>query len=672
MTTSAMGANHARAIMASFYTLDKLIEEIQAAATPRQPSPFLRIVNDLTPTQHEEVTAHVRHIREQMTHALDALGIVAPKGGSSVKGPILTRLSFAEIAVEETDPKRLRGFGPLSESATVTLERLLADLSRSIRAMRRAVEVDPGRDFAGRLARFDQSPIDLALLGKLERVIARRGFVELRGLLDALVEQLESGTFEIAVFGRVSSGKSSLLNAVVGLDVLPVGVTPVTAVPTRIVMGENPHVMVAFLSEPGEKVFPAERIAEFVSEAENPGNVKRVRRVTVTVNSGCLAPEVALVDTPGVGALATAGARETFTYLPRCDLGIVLLDPGGSISEDDIKVVRALRDSAVEPLLVVSKADLVRMEDRPGLADYIRAEVSKATGLDLTVHWVSSVGASANAGTWFVHEIEPLLRGAHDRAEASSRRKLAQLYETVVATLAAQQSTSSVEDTARAEVEQAAGEAERSLQRRLLRCDDLAGKAADLAAPIIRLATRRFLELPQVDEPAALRASMLFACDEVRSEVERELRDACCDLRLLLSRMASAVGVELGPSTLGVDFLSLPQVEMPGGIDTFRIPAGWLRIDAMRRRRFQEKVVHELGALIQSAVHDYAGSLRSWSRGSVDRLSDQFAAAAGPLRARVRARGEADSSVEDDLKLLDVRVEKVEKGEGPVVPNSSK
>ena len=68
-----------------------------------------------------------------------------------------------------------------------------------------------------------------------------RGFVELRSALSNIVARLESTSFEIAVFGRVSSGKSSLLNRIVERDVLPVGVNPVTSVPTRIAYGPMPR-----------------------------------------------------------------------------------------------------------------------------------------------------------------------------------------------------------------------------------------------------------------------------------------------------------------------------------------------------------------------------------------------------------------------------------------------
>lgn len=43
---------------------------------------------------------------------------------------------------------------------------------------------------------------------------------------------------DVAVLGQFKAGKSSLLNAVMGFDLLPVGVVPVTAVVTRLVGGD--------------------------------------------------------------------------------------------------------------------------------------------------------------------------------------------------------------------------------------------------------------------------------------------------------------------------------------------------------------------------------------------------------------------------------------------------
>jgi Dynamin family len=79
-----------------------------------------------------------------------------------------------------------------------------------------------------------------------EKTVTRWQLVEFRPAIEMIVSRLESPSYEIAVFGRVSSGKSSLLNQIVGVDALPVGVTPVTAVPTRILLGDKPAAVISF------------------------------------------------------------------------------------------------------------------------------------------------------------------------------------------------------------------------------------------------------------------------------------------------------------------------------------------------------------------------------------------------------------------------------------------
>ena len=80
---------------------------------------------------------------------------------------------------------------------------------------------------------------------------------------------------EVGVWGRFKAGKSSFLNALVGKNVLPVGVLPVTSVITKLGYGPEEKAVVRFLT--GERwVSPVPAIAFFVSEIKNPGNEKRM------------------------------------------------------------------------------------------------------------------------------------------------------------------------------------------------------------------------------------------------------------------------------------------------------------------------------------------------------------------------------------------------------------
>jgi ribosome biogenesis GTPase A len=103
-------------------------------------------------------------------------------------------------------------------------------------------------------------------LQTLERIINDHGLIEFRSTLSMIIDRLESKSFEIAFFGRVNSGKSSLLNAIVQSDILPVGVNPVTAVPTRLVYGRTSRFTVRCADKNPEQ-FETGKLAEFVTEA---------------------------------------------------------------------------------------------------------------------------------------------------------------------------------------------------------------------------------------------------------------------------------------------------------------------------------------------------------------------------------------------------------------------
>jgi len=87
-----------------------------------------------------------------------------------------------------------------------------------------------GGDLQQRLQQLGKTGDEIRLLSEIERVITAHGLVEFRGTLSMLLDRMEAAAFEVGIFGRVSSVKSSLLNYILQTDVLPIDVTPVTAI----------------------------------------------------------------------------------------------------------------------------------------------------------------------------------------------------------------------------------------------------------------------------------------------------------------------------------------------------------------------------------------------------------------------------------------------------------
>jgi small GTP-binding protein len=218
-------------------------------------------------------------------------------------------------------------------------------------------------DLQQRLQQLGKTRDEIRLLSEIERIVTAHGLVEFRSMLGMLLDRMESAAFEVGVFGRVSSGKSSLLNYILQTDVLPTGVTPVTAIPTRISHGPVAEAGIEF-AEAQPRIIPLSELPEFATEQKNPGNKKHVTRIFVKLPSDRLAEGVTFVDTPGLGSLAVAGAEETIAYLPRCDLGIVLIDASAGLTQDDLVVVHALYQAGASAMVLISKTDLYSAADR--------------------------------------------------------------------------------------------------------------------------------------------------------------------------------------------------------------------------------------------------------------------------------------------------------------------
>lgn len=110
------------------------------------------------------------------------------------------------------------------------------------------------------------------------------------------------------MLGQFKSGKSSLLNALLGDNIFPVSAPPATAVITRTVAGPNLAVRVHHLGGTAIDIAP-QQIGDFVTEAGNPRNRRNVAVVDVFTPAMQAWPGVRLVDTPGLGSVFIHSSR---------------------------------------------------------------------------------------------------------------------------------------------------------------------------------------------------------------------------------------------------------------------------------------------------------------------------------------------------------------------------
>jgi ribosome biogenesis GTPase A len=134
-------------------------------------------------------------------------------------------------------------------------------------------------------------------------------------LAHELAQQLPRGELNLLVVGQFKRGKSSLINALLGDDVMPTGALPVTGAVTAIRFGSDRRLTVLFREREPQSITKSE-LPFYVSEEHNAANRLGVERVEVFWPAAAIRG-VTLFDTPGIGSTYTHNTAAAHATLPR-------------------------------------------------------------------------------------------------------------------------------------------------------------------------------------------------------------------------------------------------------------------------------------------------------------------------------------------------------------------
>jgi len=654
--------------------IDKLLSDIEAVLNQSvSKSVFPKYAFEIPTSQRKTIEGFIARIRAQLLRILDGQEISKGKPHISPVHSIHVALTFINVAAEELHPKYMRGYGAVPEQAAADLNGIAGELLGLTAQLGRYVSRGVGYDLKERIEKLDKTQSELLLLRNIERVVTQRGLVEYRSAITNILDRAEDESFEIAVFGRVSSGKSSLLNAILRTDVLPVGVTPITAVLTRITHGRVPSMTVSFADAPSRTLAP-DQLSEFATEQRNPANEKRVSRIVVQLPAARLKEGVTFVDTPGLGSLAVSGAAETLGYLPKCDLGVVLIEAASSLAPEDLQTIRTLTEATIPVTLLLSKSDLLNDSDRERVIEYVKQSVSTECSLNLPVRAVSALAEQRAAlDEWFEKEIFPHYARCRELHAASLRRKIGSVRDTVASFLQAQLSRNQ---------EGAAPSAERvrQIESRLRVAtgqfesifsaleEQAARLVSDLEVPL-RAASVALLELWSGDDSSAASPESVVR-DAISKFVQlqatgwqEKLLSLARELRQELISSAEDLKVEDRPGE--DEFTSLVR-ELPiydsSSLNFVVAKPSGLSFSGKRlgQRRLNRQLDRKLGAQLTAALDIYAALLSKWARSALVSLKNRFDSFADGYRARAdglqgaeRLTEEQVREVRSDLELLE-------------------
>jgi GTPase SAR1 family protein len=217
-----------------------------------------------------------------------------------------------------------------------------------------------------------------------------------------LVSRINEGRFFVACVGQFKRGKSTLLDALVGEEILPTGVVPVTTVPTVLRHGFQRTARV--LIEGKWKTIRPEDLAQYVSEELNPENKKRVQGVEAFLTSPLLASGMCLVDTPGIGSVFSGNTEATKDFIPQIDAAILVVGADPPISGEEAALVEAVAANVDQILIVLNKIDRVSPAERQQAAAFaskvLEARLKKPVGRIYEVSALSNLQHGANGDDW--------------------------------------------------------------------------------------------------------------------------------------------------------------------------------------------------------------------------------------------------------------------------------
>lgn len=204
-------------------------------------------------------------------------------------------------------------------------------------------------DFKGELARFVNDLNDPSL----------HISEQIKESLNLLIDTLNESPL-IAVIGQFSSGKSTFLNALLGQDILPSGLTPVTAKAVRLKFAKMPLLSVKFING-SESLLASSDLAELNKLGE------QISGMTLYAPSEIL-KEINFIDTPGLNSLRDADTKETKNTLKKVSGAIWLSLANNAAKASELESIKEiLKVNDLKAICLINQKDKLSEEELESL-----------------------------------------------------------------------------------------------------------------------------------------------------------------------------------------------------------------------------------------------------------------------------------------------------------------
>ena len=214
----------------------------------------------------------------------------------------------------------------------------------------------------------------VSLVTNTIKTLGEIGMSTLSGRVQNVFNQVARETFTVGFVGEFSRGKSTLINNLLGTNILPVANLPTTALMTRIRYGIKPKMVVFDSHGIKQKELPLVKDSWSGLTAANFNDNEPEGFVTVLIDKPWLGKYgIELIDTPGAGDLSEKRAKVIGEALLGCESAIITVSAAQplSLSEKLFIEQRLIANRTPFLALAITRLDLVPEKERDIQVEYI-------------------------------------------------------------------------------------------------------------------------------------------------------------------------------------------------------------------------------------------------------------------------------------------------------------
>lgn len=194
------------------------------------------------------------------------------------------------------------------------------------------------------------------------------------------IPALQEGRMSVVVLGEFNHGKSTVVNSLLGEEILPTGITPTTAVITHLVHGDEPKAEIQAPRGGERKDVAYEDMGAAIRHEEEEGTEPEY--VEIQYPNELLEDSLVLVDTPGVNDISRQKVEITYGYVPKADVILYVLDATQVLKKSEITFIkdRLLKANRDRIIFVLGKTDALSDEDVQEVETYARERLADLIG----------------------------------------------------------------------------------------------------------------------------------------------------------------------------------------------------------------------------------------------------------------------------------------------------